>query len=103
MVLVVGDISVDITAPLPAHPAVGEDCLSPELTFQCGGVALNGVAALLHYADGIIVGTGLKYDGVAQPGRIRRGCRSLSMRCGTRASLGYRLPKPGPSGKEGKF
>lgn len=56
---------MDITAPLPAHPAVGEDCLSPELTFQCGGVALNGVAALLHYADGIIVGTGLKYDGVA--------------------------------------
>jgi ribokinase len=46
MVLVVGDISVDITAPLTAHPAVGEDCLSPELTFQCGGVALNGAMVL---------------------------------------------------------
>jgi len=41
MILVVGDINVDITAPLAAPPAEGEDCLSPELSFQCGGVGLN--------------------------------------------------------------
>src|SRR5512147_3220893 len=47
MVLVVGDISVDISAPLAAPPAAGEDCLSPELTLHCGGVGLNA-AIVLH-------------------------------------------------------
>jgi sugar/nucleoside kinase (ribokinase family) len=46
MILAVGDINVDITAPLAAHPAVGEDCLSPQLSFQCGGVGLNTAIAL---------------------------------------------------------
>jgi len=46
MILVVGDINVDITAPLAAPPAEGEDCLSPQLSFQCGGVGLN-VAVML--------------------------------------------------------
>jgi len=46
MVLVVGDINVDITAPLAAPPAEGEDCLSHELSFQCGGVGLNAAMVL---------------------------------------------------------
>ena len=46
MVLVVGDISIDITAPLAADPAVGEDCLSPQLTLQCGGVGLNAAVVM---------------------------------------------------------
>ena len=46
MILVVGDINVDITAPLAAPFAEGEDCLSPELSFQCGGVGLNAAMAL---------------------------------------------------------
>lgn len=46
MILVVGDINLDITAPLAAPPAEGEDCLSPELSFQCGGVGLNAAMAL---------------------------------------------------------
>jgi ribokinase len=41
MVLVLGDIAVDINAPLAVHPAVGEDCLSPQLSFQSGGMGLN--------------------------------------------------------------
>jgi len=46
MILVVGDINVDITAPLTAPPAEGEDCLSQKLSFQCGGVGLNAAMAL---------------------------------------------------------
>jgi sugar/nucleoside kinase (ribokinase family) len=46
MILVVGDINVDITAPLTAPLAEGEDCLSAELSFQCGGVGLNAAIAL---------------------------------------------------------
>jgi len=46
MVLVVGDIAVDINAPLAVHPAVGEDCLSPQLSFQSGGMGLNVAMAL---------------------------------------------------------
>jgi sugar/nucleoside kinase (ribokinase family) len=46
MILVVGDINVDITAPLTAPPAEGEDCLSRKLSFQCGGVGLNAAMAL---------------------------------------------------------
>jgi len=46
MILVVGDINVDITAPLAAPPAEGEDCLSPQLSFQSGGVGLNAAIAL---------------------------------------------------------
>lgn len=46
MILVVGDINVDITGPLAAPFAEGEDCLSPELSFQCGGVGLNAAMAL---------------------------------------------------------
>ena len=46
MILVVGDINVDITAPLTAPPAEGEDCLSAGLSFQCGGVGLNAAMAL---------------------------------------------------------
>jgi ribokinase len=45
MVLVVGDINLDISGRLAAHPAVGEDCLSQELSFQCGGVGLNAAIA----------------------------------------------------------
>jgi sugar/nucleoside kinase (ribokinase family) len=46
VILVVGDINVDITAPLAAPLAEGEDCLSQELSFQCGGVGLNAAVAL---------------------------------------------------------
>jgi len=45
MILVIGDINLDITAPLAAPFAEGEDCLSPELSFQCGGVGLNAAMA----------------------------------------------------------
>ncbi len=41
MILVLGDINVDLTAPLTSPLAVGGDCLSPEITYQCGGVGLN--------------------------------------------------------------
>ncbi len=41
MVLVVGDITVDLCAPIAALPAVGEDCLTPDLSLHCGGVGLN--------------------------------------------------------------
>ncbi len=41
MVLVVGDITVDLCAPIAAFPAVGEDCLTPDLSLHCGGVGLN--------------------------------------------------------------
>jgi sugar/nucleoside kinase (ribokinase family) len=46
MILVVGDINLDITGPLAAPPVEGEDCLSPQLSFQSGGVGLN-VALML--------------------------------------------------------
>jgi sugar/nucleoside kinase (ribokinase family) len=46
MILVVGDIAVDVNAPLGVHPAVGEDCLSPQLSFQSGGMGLNVAMAL---------------------------------------------------------
>lgn len=48
MILVVGDINVDITAPLAVPPAEGEDCLSPALSFQCGGVGLNAAMTLVR-------------------------------------------------------
>ena len=46
MVLVVGDIAVDVNAPLAVDPAVGEDCLSSQLSFQSGGMGLNVAMAL---------------------------------------------------------
>jgi len=46
MVLVVGDITVDIAAPLPKPPVAGDDCLSPRLSLHCGGVGLNTAFAL---------------------------------------------------------
>ncbi len=48
MVLVVGDITVDISAPLPKPPVAGEDCLSPQLSMHCGGVGLNAAFALVR-------------------------------------------------------
>jgi ribokinase len=53
VILVLGDINIDITAPLAAPPAEGEDCLSPELTFQCGGVGLNVAIALARLGSGV--------------------------------------------------
>ena len=46
MVLVVGDITVDISAPLPKPPLAGDDCLSSRLSLHCGGVGLNAAFAL---------------------------------------------------------
>lgn len=46
MVLVVGDITVDISAPLARTPVAGDDCLSSQLSLHCGGVGLNASLAL---------------------------------------------------------
>jgi ribokinase len=52
VILVIGDINIDITAPLAAPFAEGEDCLSPQLSFQCGGVGLNVAMALTRLGCG---------------------------------------------------
>jgi len=46
MILVIGDINVDVMAPLLAPLAIGEDCPSRSLAFHCGGVGVNVAAAL---------------------------------------------------------
>jgi len=48
-VVVLGDITVDILAPIAAMPAAGEDCLSPQLELHCGGVGANTAAALARW------------------------------------------------------
>src|SRR5271156_3274667 len=41
IILVLGDINVDIMGRVKAWPRPGEDCLSPELEIRCGGVGAN--------------------------------------------------------------
>ena len=74
MILVIGDINVDITAPLCAPFAEGEDCLSPELSFQCGGVGLNAAMALarLGCATRLVSSVGTDWFGDLILGRAAR-------------------------------
>jgi len=46
MILVLGDLNVDVMAPLSAPIAIGEDCPSKSLSFHCGGVGANIAFAL---------------------------------------------------------
>ena len=46
MIVILGDINIDITAPLCEYPVLGQDCLAAELSFHCGGVGANTAFAL---------------------------------------------------------
>jgi len=46
MIVVLGDINIDICAGLDAPPALGQDCLASRLEFHCGGVGANTAIAL---------------------------------------------------------
>jgi sugar/nucleoside kinase (ribokinase family) len=46
MILVLGDLNVDVMAPLSSPIVIGEDCPSPSLSFHCGGVGVNVAFAL---------------------------------------------------------
>jgi len=48
-VVVLGDITIDILAPIQAFPKPGEDCLSPALELHLGGVAANTAVALARW------------------------------------------------------
>lgn len=48
-IVVLGDITVDIFAPIEALPKSGDDCLSPRLELHCGGVAANAALALAKW------------------------------------------------------
>jgi sugar/nucleoside kinase (ribokinase family) len=46
MILVLGDLNVDVMARLSSPIVVGEDCPSQSLSFHCGGVGVNVAFAL---------------------------------------------------------
>ncbi len=46
MIVVLGDINVDLSARLEAPPRLGSDCLAPELGLHLGGVGANTAVAL---------------------------------------------------------
>jgi ribokinase len=48
-VVVLGDINVDVLAPIEAFPKPGEDCLAPALELHLGGVAANTAVALARW------------------------------------------------------
>ncbi len=48
-IVVLGDINVDVLAPLEAFPTPGGDFLSPALQLHCGGVGANTALALAKW------------------------------------------------------
>ena len=46
MMVILGDINIDITVPLSEYPVLGQDCLAAALSFHCGGVGANTAFAL---------------------------------------------------------
>jgi len=49
VVVVLGDINVDVFARIAEFPRPGEDCLVPALELHCGGVGVNAALALARW------------------------------------------------------
>jgi len=64
-VVVLGDITLDILAPIQALPNAGEDCLSPRLELHCGGVAANCAVSLARWGVPVRLLGAVGHDGFA--------------------------------------
>jgi ribokinase len=66
MIVVLGDINVDISARLDAPPRLGSDCLAPELGLHLGGVGANTAVALARLGEPVRLVACAGRDGFAE-------------------------------------
>ncbi len=66
MIVVLGDINVDISARLELPPRLGSDCLAPELGVHLGGVGANTAVALARLGEPVRLVACAGRDGFAE-------------------------------------
>ncbi|MCI0404157.1 MAG: sugar kinase [Acidobacteria bacterium] len=66
MIVVLGDINVDISARLELPPRLGSDCLAPELGLHLGGVGANTAIALSRLGEPVRLVACAGRDGFAE-------------------------------------